>query len=67
MGTWLKKFWTDEQFFRGAVKSVIALGGALLASGAIPTDQWKYGYFVMALAHLIPSGTSSTAAPAQKP
>ena len=56
MGAWLRKFWSDEAYFTAAIKSLVSLAGALVFSGIIPTDGWRYGAIVMALAHLIPAG-----------
>ncbi len=59
MGAWLKKFWTDPAFFAASVRALISFVGGLLASGIIPTDQWKYGFLVMALAQAIPAGNKT--------
>lgn len=59
MVEWLKKFWTDPAFFAAAVRSLISLFGGLVASGAIPTDKWRYGFLVMALAQAIPAGNKT--------
>ena len=56
MGAWLKKFWTDEQFFTGAIKTLVSMVGGLIASGIIPVQEWRYGFLLMAAAHMIPSG-----------
>lgn len=56
MWTILTQLWTDPTAFRSACKTAISFAGALLASGIIPTTEWKYGFIVMALAHVIPAG-----------
>lgn len=55
----LKKLWTDPTYFAASVRAVVAFAGGLIASGIIPTDQWKYGFLVMALAQAIPAGNTT--------
>lgn len=56
MGTLLKQLWTDPTYFRYCLKATISFAGSLLASGIIPTDEWRLGFIVMAIAQAIPGG-----------
>jgi hypothetical protein len=59
----LKELWTDPTAFRYAVKATIAFAGSLLASGIIPTDKWRLGFLVMAIAQGIPGGQRNKTEP----
>lgn len=52
----LKRLWTDPTYFAASVRATIALLGSLVASGIIPTSEWRYGFIVMALSQIIPAG-----------
>lgn len=58
MWAWLRRFVMDEAFFVSSVRGLIAVGGALYASGIVPASPatQKLGLLVMALAHVIPAG-----------
>ena|ERR1035437_3039428 len=61
MWTLLKQLWTDPAYFRACIKAAISSLGGLILVGVIPTANWKYGWIPMALAHLIPTGDTTSA------
>lgn len=63
MGTMLRQLWTDPTYFRYCVKAAISCVGGLVASGIIPTDKWRIGFLVMALAQGIPGGQRNVEPP----
>lgn len=58
MIAWLRRFFTDDAFFVAALRGMVGLAGALVASGIIPStgNGWKVGLFLNAMAHFIPAG-----------
>jgi hypothetical protein len=60
MWTIAKQLWTDPTYFRYMLKALISFVGGLLASGLIPTGEWRWGYLLIALAQGIPGGQRNT-------
>ena len=59
MITWIKSFLFDESVFERSIRTVIAMLGAGMQAGVVPTGiggGGKYGAFITALAFFIGAG-----------
>jgi len=56
MFAWLKKFFTDETAFTGAMRAMLLAGGAAVSSGSIPDVPPLLGALLMGAGGMLRAG-----------